>query len=183
MVYRNGTYIAFHANGMTDPTASDIKSYNLLKAWTQLGDDDFSFVNSHDKTAAVLDSSRRETLRSRLVTRLRNSKHLLLIIGQTTREDADWVPFEIRYAIDECAIPVIAAYTIFNQPIYRPEALAAYWPAALASRIDNGTAGVIHVPFRKEPIRDAIGQFSPSKLPNGGGLGVYSEAAYRDFGL
>ena len=80
MAYRNGTYIAFHANGQTDPTASDIKYYNLIKAWTEREDDDFSIINSHEKTAAVRDSSLRETLRTRLVTRLNNSKHLLLIL-------------------------------------------------------------------------------------------------------
>lgn len=46
MAYRNGTYIAFHANGQTDPTASDIKYYNLIKAWTEREDDDFSLINS-----------------------------------------------------------------------------------------------------------------------------------------
>lgn len=183
MAYRNGTYIAFHANGETDPTASDMRYFNLLKAWTQRTDDDFSFINSHDKTAAVRDGSHRDTLRSRLVTRLRNSKHLLLIIGETTREDTDWVPFEIRYAVDECRIPIIAAYTVCNDPIYTPNHLAAYWPAALTTRIQNGAAGVIHVPFKKEPIRDAILQFGPQSFPNGGGLGIYSQAAYQSFGL
>lgn len=183
MAYRNGTYIAFHANSMIDPTASDIKYYNLLKAWTQLGDDDFSFINSHEKTVAVRDSSLRETLKARLVTRLRNSKHLLLIVGETTREDTDWVPFEIRYAVEECEIPIIAAYTVFDKPIYNPSALSVYWPNALKSRIDNGSAGVIHMPFRKEPIRDAIGQFSHNAFPKGGGLGYYGQEAYRSFGL
>ena len=183
MAYRNGTYIAFHANGTTDPSASDIKYYNLIKAWTQLENDDFSFINSHEKTAAVRDSSLRETLRTRLVTRLRNSKHLLLIIGETTREDRDWVPFEIRYAIEDCAIPIIAAYTVYDKPIYNPSALAAYWPSALKSRISNGSARVIHIPFRKEPIRDAISQFSHNAFPNGGGLGYYDKDAYRSFGL
>jgi len=28
MAYHNGTYVAFHAGGTTDPTASDIKYYN-----------------------------------------------------------------------------------------------------------------------------------------------------------
>ena len=32
MAYRNGTYIAFHANNATEPTESDFKYYNLLKA-------------------------------------------------------------------------------------------------------------------------------------------------------
>lgn len=183
MAYRNGTYVAFHANGTTDPTASDIKYYNLLKAWTEKTDDEFSMVNSHDKTASVRDSSLRDTLRTRLVTRLRNSKHLLLIIGETTKEDTDWVPFEIRYAVDECAIPIIVAYTVFDKPIRNPSALSAYWPKALESRINNETASAIHIPFKKEPIRDAIGQFDPKNLPKGGSLGIYSDDAYKAFGL
>jgi hypothetical protein len=32
MTYRNGTYVAFHANKTKQPTESDIKYYNLLKA-------------------------------------------------------------------------------------------------------------------------------------------------------
>ena len=41
MAYRNGTYIAFHANGTNIPVESDIKYYNLIKAWTAKKDDDF----------------------------------------------------------------------------------------------------------------------------------------------
>ncbi len=46
MSHRNGIYIAFHASGTTDPTdeASDIKCYNLFKAWDQDDDREFSFV-------------------------------------------------------------------------------------------------------------------------------------------
>ena len=49
MAYRNGTYIAFHANNTTEPTESDIKYYNLLKAWDVRNNDDFHFINSHEK--------------------------------------------------------------------------------------------------------------------------------------
>jgi len=183
MSYRNGTYIAFHANSTTEPTESDMKYYNLLKAWKVRDDDDFSFANSHEKTAAVRDSSMRQTLRERLVTRLRNSKHVLLIIGKTTKEDTDWIPFEIQYAIDTCQLPIIAAYTTTDQPIRQPRNLSSLWPAALSKRIEDGTAGVIHIPFKKAPIRDAISQFGPSKFPNDGGLGYYSDDAYRSFGM
>lgn len=183
MAYRNGTYIAFHANGTTDPTASDIKYYNLIKAWTGKKDDDFSMINSHDKTAAVRDSSKHETLRSRIITRLNDSKHLLLIIGKTTKEDTDWVPFEIRHAVDNCNIPIIAAYTVIDKPIYNPSDFSIYWPKALESRINNETAGVIHIPFKKEAIKDSISQFGPNKFPKEKGLGYYSKEAYRSFGI
>ena len=182
MAYRNGTYIAFHADGTNIPTKSDIKYYNLIKAWTAKKDDDFSMVNSHDKTSAVRDSSLKETLRAKLKTRLSNSKHMVLIIGDTTKNDKDWVPFEIEYAIDKCDIPIIVAYTGEDYILDAKK----HWnklPKALKDRINNGTASCIHIPFKKEPIKDAIYQFSHTKKPNGGGLGVYSRDAYVSFGI
>lgn len=182
MAYRNGTYIAFHANNTREPTESDIKYYNLLKAWHVRDDNDFSFVNSHDKASAVRDSSKRPTLERSLKERLLNSKNMILIIGETTREDTDWVPFEIRYAIDECEIPIIAAYPKF-QSIMAPGALANLWPTALATRINSKTAHVIHVPFKREPLRDAISQFSYEHYPKNEGLGYYSREAYQSWSL
>ena len=56
MAYRSGTYVAFHTEGTSDPAASDIKYYSLMRAWTELKDAEFSFVNSHQKAVAVRDS-------------------------------------------------------------------------------------------------------------------------------
>jgi hypothetical protein len=74
MAYRSGTYIAFHAGGTSDPTASDIKYYRMLKAWHEHDNIDFKFVNSHEKVASVRDSSTKETLRRSLKERLNNTK-------------------------------------------------------------------------------------------------------------
>jgi hypothetical protein len=109
---------------------------------------------------------------------------MVLIIGPTTRLDNDFVPYEIAYAIDRCRIPIIATYTSTGYSVIRdPQALSGWWPAALSARIANGTASVIHIPFNKRPIDAAIRQFSHDSLPLGGGLGIYSDAAYRGFGL
>lgn len=182
MAYRSGTYVAFHAAGTSDPTASDIKYYNLLRAWKELENCEFSFVNSHDKAAAVRDTSNRQRLRTVLAERLRNSKNMVLILGATTRFDTDWVPFEISYAVDNCEIPIIAAYPSYEY-IRNPASHAKEWPAALADRIWSEAAHVIHVPFKREVLVDAIGQFSHDKYPNGHGLGVYSASAYANFGI
>ena len=71
MAYRNGTYVAFHANGTNIPSKSDIDYYNLMKAWTAKTDDDFTMNNSHDKASAVRDSSKKATLRASLLERLK----------------------------------------------------------------------------------------------------------------
>lgn len=181
MSYRNGTYIAFHAGGTTDQTASDIKYYRLLKAWHENDNVEFRFVNSHEKVAAVRDTSTRETLVRSLRERLNNSKNMVLIIGRTTRNDIDWVPFEIAHAVDKCGIPIIAAYTECDW-VLNPSALSPRWPAALAARIKDQSARVIHIPFNRNAIDDAIGQFGLTNQPPHG-LWYYSKAAHGSFGI
>lgn len=183
MAYRNGTYIAFHAGGVTDPTKSDIKYYNTMKMWNVNKNIDFSLIDSHEKTASVRDTSKKETLRRNLVTRLNNSKQMVLILTKTTKNDDDWVPFEIIQAIDKCKMPIILAYPDFSS-IMAPGQLSDYWPAALKTRIENGTARAIHIPFKKEPVLDAISQFDVSNTdyPKDG-YGYYSKEAHQSWGL
>ena len=182
MAYRNGTYIAFHAEGSTDPTASDIRYYRMLKAWHENDNVDFRFVNSHEKVAAVRDSSQAATIKRSLRERLNSSKNMVLIVGQRTRFDTDFVPYEIAYAVDTCAIPIIATYP-GRGAIHDASALATLWPEALRSRIVSKAASVIHIPFNRTVIDTAINQFSHSNLPNGHGLGVYDTAAYRGWNI
>ena len=182
MAYRSGTYVAFHAAGTSDPTASDIKYYNLMRAWKELKDAEFSFVNSHDKAAAVRDSSTKQHLRNVLAERLRNSRNMVLILGKTTRFDTDWVPFEISYAVDTCKIPIIVTYPAYTSIRY-PWSHESEWPAALADRIRSETAHVIHVPFKQAVLVDAIVQFDHNAYPPGKGLGIYSNEAYANFGV
>ena len=96
--------------------------------------------------------------------------------------DADWVPFEIEKAADVYGIPIIAAYTFVEAPIRNPRSWSSYWPLALRVRIDNQTAKVLHIPFKKDPIKDSL-RFTHENPPAGNGLGIYSDEAYRFFGI
>ena len=181
MAYRNGTYVAFHAQGTNLPGKSDMDYYNLMRAWSAKTDDDFTMINSHDKASSVRDSSKRATLRASLQERLRNSKNMVLIIGETTRFDTDWVPFEIEQAVDVYEIPIIAAYPDYG-PIFEPAKFSPLWPQAFADRISNRTVRAIHIPFKKAPLLDAIGQFSHASPP-GTALNYYTREAYQQWGL
>lgn len=181
MAYRNGTYIAFHADGKTDPTASDIRFYRMLKAWHANDGTDFRFVNSHEKVAAVRDTSRAATIKRSLRDRLDNSKNMVLIIGETTKYDTDFVPYEIAYAVDTCGIPIIATYTDYVG-VTDPLALKSLWPPALAQRINNKTAKVIHIPFKRALIDNAMGRFTLNNLP-GGSLVHYTREGHAKFGI
>lgn len=76
-----------------------------------------------------------------------------------------------------------AAYTVVNGPIKYSAMLSVYWPEVLAACINNNSAGVIHILFKKEPIKDAIIQFDPNSFPKGGGLEIYNDNAYKAFDL
>src|SRR5436309_8777562 len=138
-------------------------------------------INSHEKASAVRDSSKRATLRASLQERLRNSRNMVLIIGETTKLDTDWVPFEIEQAVDTYQIPIIAAYTDYS-PVLEPTRFSPLWPKALADRINDKTARVIHIPFKKAPISDAINQFDHETLPKSA-LSFYGRDVYVKWGL
>jgi hypothetical protein len=180
VVYRNGTYVAFHAEGTSNPAQSDMKYFNTLKMWDSNKSFEFSFNDSHEKGGQVRNTSTNDTLEARLKERLRNSKNMILIIGETTKDDTDWIPLEIEYAVDTCEIPIIAAYPGYDC-ITKPEDLSPLWPKALKDRINNGIAHVIHVTFRKEAILDAITQFTHEKLPTDG-KNYYTKQTYINWG-
>lgn len=170
MAYRSGTYVAFHADGTSDPTESDMRYYRLVNAWKNNENLEIKFINSHDKANAVRDSSLRTTLQTSLLERLRNSKNFLLIIGETTKNDQDWIPFEISRAVDTYNLPMIIAYTgycyIFPE-YYAPANFRSLWPSSLKTRIDSNSVRAIHVPFREKPIAAAINQFGVNdQVPN-----------------
>lgn len=181
MAYRNGIYIAFDGQGTTSPDESDIKYFNLLKAWKK-SDQDFKFSDSHKKTYQVRDYSSRETLKRRLRERLNESKNFLLILSGDTRSDREMLNYEIEVAI-ELGLPIIVTYTEIKQAIFNPTVLARYWPLSLTEAIKSKTVKCIHIPFKKEPICDAISQFSIHSVNSLYELSCYSRKAYEYFGI
>lgn len=180
MAYRNGTYVTFHANNTSDPTKSDMKYYGLLQAWAEHKSIEFEFVNSHEKTNAVRDSSKKKTLEDSLKTRLRNSKHMILILGDSTKYDDDWVPFEIKYGVDVCQLPIFVVYTDYDY-ILDPLSLSYHWPSSLTARINNNSVRTIHIPFNKETILYSINNYSINNLPPNI-ICWYLEQQYREWG-
>jgi len=180
MAYRSGTYIAFDGLGQTNPTLSDFKYYATIQAWASHKSIDFKYVDSHDKTYAVRDSSLRTTLESRIRERLANSKNVVVILSSNTRKSGSMLSYEIEQAVDNYELPLIVTYVDYKV-IANPGQLSTYWPNALSSRISQKTAKAIHIPFVKDALLDAINQFNYLNLP-ATSLNYYNEDAHRSFG-
>lgn len=182
MAYRNGTYVAFDGNDECNPAESDQKYFQLLKAWNSNSDIDFWFSDSHSKTYQVKDTSSLETLKNRLKQRMANSKHMLIIISEDTNYDRGLLNYEIMLAIEVYKLPLIIAYTGYTK-ILNPKLLINKWPKKLREYINGDTAKCIHIPFKKEPILDAISQFRVDDKYPKGSLSYYSQEAYISWGL
>jgi len=181
MVNRTGTYFAFDGLGQTDPTKSDFKFYATVQGWNAVKGIDFKFVNSHEKASAVRDTSKLETLKASIRARLAASKNMVVIISSDTRKTGSMLSYEIRKAVDYYEIPLIIAYTGYNS-ILNTKSHSDEWPTSLKTRLDNSTTNAIHVPFRKDAILDAIGQFHVNSGNLTGSHNCYSRKAQVGWG-
>lgn len=180
MAYRNGTYVAFAADGNTNITTSDIRFYNLLKGWNTMKTKEFKLINPHEKGSMLRQWSSEETIKRTLRNRLDNSSRLLLLVGNTTRLDTDFVPYEIAYAIDKCNLPVIVAYVNYRNRITgsTPQDLVNLLPKSLKDRMDNDTVKTIHIPFRERIINRAMQDYNHNSQPSYA-HSIYTESVYN----
>ncbi len=184
MVNRTGTYVAFDGLGETDPTKSDFKYYATLQAWAENKDIEFNITNSHEKASAVRDTSKKATLEKSIMERLRGSKNMLVVLSDDTRNSGSMLSFEIEKAVDLYELPLIIAYVGYEYVI-NVDAFSKLWnPKELRKKIEDNVVKAIHIPFKKEPILDAINQFtvnSDAKLTSS--KNYYNLDAYKQWGL
>ena len=176
MSRRTGTYIAFDALGETDPIRSDFRYYATIRAWSKHKNINFNFTNSHEKTFAVRDTSKVETLESRIRERLSRSKNMIIILSPQTRRWGSMLSYEIQRAVYHDEIPLIITYTEYDV-VANPLALSGFWPDILKKVIDEGKVKAIHIGFKRGPLLEAINQFNV--MSSLGSSMFYPEIAYR----
>ena len=164
MANRTGTYIAFDGLGNPNPKDSDFRYYSTIQMWAAGKGKDFKYTDSHEKTAAVRDSSLKETLKGRIRERLASSKQCLVIISSDTRKSGSMLSYEIEKAVDLYGLPLIIAYVGYEK-VTSPYFHSFKWPSALENRIANQSAKAIHIPFKKKAINQALSQFQLNNLP------------------
>jgi hypothetical protein len=99
MAYKNKTYVCFDAD-------TDIHYYRLMTAWKENDNIAFDFHNAHEINN-LRDGSWEETIKRKLRERLQNTKVLIVLIGENTKNLYKYVRWEIEYAINN-DIPIVA---------------------------------------------------------------------------
>lgn len=100
MAYRNKTYVAFDGD-------TDMKYYNMLKAWKSNEKISFDFYDAHSLNTAR-DTSLTESIKKQLRERFDNTKLFLLLVGEKTSANRKLIPWEIDQAITR-EIPIVVA--------------------------------------------------------------------------
>lgn len=93
MAYANRTYVCFDAD-------TDILYYRLMTAWKENDKIEFNFHNAHEINN-LRDGSSEETIKAKLRERLKNTKVLVVLIGENNKNLFKYVKWEIDFIAEK----------------------------------------------------------------------------------
>lgn len=173
MAHRTKTYVAF--------ASEDISSYYLMRAWRENAHIEFDFLDAHDLNGA-LDTSKPETIRTRLRERLANTKQTIVLISDTTRPKASRSSSFLYYEIEviaKLALPVVFANIGGSRAV-----LTSKLPSLLATPYYT-----ISVSLQPKIIKFALDEYVPRFSTNARGAErsfgshYYNDNVYESLGL
>lgn len=167
MAYRNKYYACFDGD-------TDIHYYYLLTAWSANQDHEFNLYDAHALSQAR-DSSSEETIKRSLRERLRNSKALIVLVGESTKNLYKFVRWEIEVAISY-NLPIIVVN--LNGKRAMDDTLC---PPILRTEL------AVHIPFKQSIIWHAMNDWliSVNRHKRDGYKGpcYYLDSVYNSLGL
>ncbi|PKR82403.1 TIR domain-containing protein [Heyndrickxia camelliae] len=140
MAYRNKTYICFDAD-------IDMRYYNLLKAWKENENIDILFHNAHEINT-IRPWSSEETIKRNLRERMKNTKLIIVLIGEKTKNLYKYVRWEIELALS-MDIPIIA---VNLNKVNGIDNLRC--PPILRDK------PVLHIPFKRKAVEHSLKYWS-----------------------
>lgn len=167
MSYRNKTYVAFDGD-------TDMQYYRTLQMWRENNHIDFDFYDAHDLNTAR-DSSQIESIKNQLRVRFDNSKVFMIIVGDATKNNRKFIPWEIDQAIKR-DLPIIVAYVNGSREIDYTKC-----PVPLRNEL------AIHIPFKAKIIQYAFDnwpiQHIQCRRENRSAPYHYKDSVYSALGL
>jgi len=167
MAYRNKTYIAFDGD-------TDMSYYRTLQMWRANENIDFDFYDAHDLNTAR-DTSLTESIKNQLRVRFDNSKLFIILVGDNTKWNRKFIPWEIEQALNR-DMPIIAVY--LNGSRQKDDTRC---PTALRDAL------AVHIPFKASIMQHASNNWPSShssyKSEGKSGAYYYTDETYKSLGL
>lgn len=166
MAYRNKSYICFDGD-------TDIHYYRLMTAWHENEKFSFEFKNAHDLNSAR-DTSQEESIKRQLRERLANSKELIVLIGDKTKNLTKFVKWEMEVAL-RLGLPIIGVN------LNGARECDGRCPPVIRDEL------VIYVPFGPKIVEYAMSnwpdQYRRYKSEHKSGPYRYNESVYESLGM
>ena len=167
MAYRNKTYIAFDGD-------TDMSYYRTLQMWKSNENIDFDFYDAHDLNIAR-DTSLTESIKSQLRARFDNSKLFMILVGDNTKWNRKFIPWEIEQALNR-DLPIIVVNV--NGSRQKDDSRC---PTALHDVF------AIHIPFKASIIQYTFENWPSShsthESQGDSGAYTYKDEVYKSLGL
>ena len=168
MGYRNKTYVIFDGD-------EDMWAYAHMKGWKTLKHIDFDFNNAHDLKPLANNVDNEALVKRRLAERMENTKQVIVVVGEKTKNLYRFVRWEIEQAQRQ-NIPIVVAYLNKSRGLDNN----------LCPPILKGK-NAIHVAFRMKIIKLALDNFpdfyknqiDKTKTSNW----YYNASVYKNLGL
>jgi len=140
MGYRNKTYVIFDGD-------EDMWAYAHMKGWKTLKHIDFDFNNAHDLKPLASNVNNEALVKRRLAERMENTKQVIVVVGEKTKNLYRFVRWEIEQAQRQ-NIPIVVAYLNKSRSVDNN----------LCPPILKGK-NAVHVAFRMRIIKFALDNF------------------------
>ncbi|MHA1280316.1 MAG: TIR domain-containing protein [Candidatus Helarchaeota archaeon] len=167
MAYRNKTYVCFDAD-------NNMHYYRLMTAWKENDQIAFNFHNAHEINN-LRDGSSEETIKKKLRERLQNTKVLVVLIGEHTKNLYKYVRWEIEYAVEN-DIPIIGVNLNGIKKMDEKRC-----PPILRDKL------AIHIPYGQKIINYALNNWPDRHrihLQEGEHFGYYyNDSVYNELGI
>lgn len=167
MSYKNKTYIAFDGD-------TDMSFYRTLQMWKANASIDFDFYDAHDLNTAR-DTSLTESIKCQLRIRFDNSKIFIILVGDNTKCNRKFIPWEIEQALTR-ELPIIVVY--INGSRQKDDTKC---PVALRDAL------AVHIPFKASIMQHAFEHWPSThasyKANGNSGAYIYKDEVYRNLGL
>lgn len=140
MGYRNKTYVIFDGD-------NDMWAYARMKGWKALKNIDFDFYDAHDLKPLTRQASNEAYIKQRLLERIKNTKQVIVLVGNSTKNLYKYVRWEIEQC-QKLGLPIVVVNLNKRRSI----------DYTLCPPILKGK-NAVHISFRMKIIKYALDYF------------------------
>ncbi len=141
-------------------------AYAYMKGWKQQRHIDFDFQDAHALNILTRNAQNEAYIKAKLLVRMKASRKVIVLIGESTKYLYKYVRWELATALS-LGLPIIVIN--LNEKRQLDHNLC---PAILRN------AGAVHIPFRRNIIKYALGQFNLRSGNNSRSAYHYPKSVY-----